>query len=398
MNSSIQSLNTQCPACSLFNVSAFYHIDKVPSHSVLLFSSHEEAINYPKGNIVLGLCKDCGFVFNQAFDPGMHEYSAKYEETQGFSDTFNVFHKRLAERLIERYDLHKKTIIEIGCGKGEFLTMLCQLGDNTGFGFDPAYISERNPNDSDERLTFIKDFYSEKYTHYQSDFVCCKMTLEHIQNTGDFVKMVRRSIGDRTDTTIFFQIPNLIHVFNELAFWDIYYEHCSYFSSGSLARLFRNAHFDVMDISTDYNDQYLMIEARPANGKTSKILPQEDTPVEIKEKARQFVKSLTKKLDEWKALMQKIKQEEKRAVLWGSGSKGVTFLSTLKITNEISYGVDINPYKQGTYMAGSGHMIVAPDFLKEYKPDIVFVMNPVYTQEIQKSLNEMGIKPELISV
>jgi SAM-dependent methyltransferase len=376
----------------------FYEVEQVPVHSVLLLDTREEAINYPKGTIALGFCANCGFISNIAFDPTLHEYSSRYEETQGFSPTFNAFHRALADRLITRYDLHDKDIIEIGCGKGEFLTLLCEMGNNRGVGFDPAYISERNTSSAKDRMTFIKDFYSEKYTSYQGDFVCCKMTLEHIPDTAEFVSMVRRSIGDRSDTTVFFQIPDTVRILEDLGFWDIYYEHCSYFSPGSLARLFQQCGFDVTDIWTDYGDQYLMIEARPGHGSIAPgLLPDND----LEELTRQ-VNSFTQRYDQlqarWKAYMQDIKQRGQRAVLWGSGSKGVAFLTTLGIWDEIEYTVDINPHKHNMYMAGTGQRIVAPDFLRDYQPDVVIIMNPVYRQEIQRDLQQMGLAPELVTV
>ncbi len=119
------------------------------------------------------------------------------------------------------------------------------------------YIEERNTSKSKDKIKFITDLYSEKYTDYHGDFVCCKMTLEHIHSTFDFVKTVRKSIGDRFDTMVFFQIPNGKWVFEGLGFWDIYYEHCSYFSTGSLNKLFSMCGFDVLEVSTEYDDQYL---------------------------------------------------------------------------------------------------------------------------------------------
>jgi len=376
----------------------FYKVERVPVHSVLLLDTREEAINYPKGTIALGFCANCGFISNVAFDPTLHEYSSRYEETQGFSPTFNAFHRALADRLITRYDLHDKDIIEIGCGKGEFLTLLCEMGNNRGVGFDPAYISERNTSSAKDRMTFIKDFYSEKYTSYQGDFVCCKMTLEHIPDTAEFVSMVRRSIGDRSDTTVFFQIPDTVRILEDLGFWDIYYEHCSYFSPGSLARLFQQCGFDVTDIWTDYGDQYLMIEARRGHGSIAPGLLPEN---ELEALTRQ-VNSFTQRYDQlqarWKTYMQDIKQRGQRAVLWGSGSKGVAFLTTLGIWDEIEYTVDINPHKHNMYMAGTGQRIVAPDFLRDYQPDVVIIMNPVYRQEIQRDLQQMGLAPKLVTV
>jgi hypothetical protein len=300
--------------------------------------------------------------------------------------------------LIDKYNLHNKDIIEIGCGKGEFLTLLCEVGGNHGVGFDPAYVSERGSSDVQQRLTFVTDFYSEKYADYHGDLVCCKMTLEHIQHTADFVSTIRRSIGNRRDTVVFFQLPDVTRILRELAFWDIYYEHCSYFSLGSLARLFRQCGFDVIDLSKDYDDQYLMLEARPHSEPATPALPQEDDLAELAHDVAFFAQNYRHKVETWQRQVQGMKQRGQCVVIWGAGSKGVTFLTTLKIADEIAYAVDINPYKHGTYMAGTGHKIVGPDFLREYPPDVVIVMNPIYREDIRQELARRGLTPELLTV
>lgn len=391
-------ISRSCPNCGHHGMSVFYKLDNVPVHSVLLLKTREEALKYHKGDISLGFCSNCGFISNLAFDPNVHEYSSRYEGTQAFSSTFSTFHKNLAKHLIERYDLHEKNIIEIGCGQGEFLTILCRLGRNHGVGFDPAYIRRHNNSFETDDIIFINDFYSEKYAEYRGDFICCKMTLEHIQQTADFVNAIRRSIGNKSQTIVFFQVPNVARILRGLAFWDIYYEHCSYFSLGSLARLFRNCGFDVIDLWKDYYDQYLMIVASPGSGKEHSILPQENDMETLSQDISWFNENLPRKFEEWQKRLNGIKENKKRAVIWGAGSKGVAFLVTLKIQDEIRYAVDINPHKHETYMAGTGHQIVGPDFLQEFQPDIVIVMNPVYSTEIQQELKRLNLSAELISV
>ncbi|MDY6989586.1 MAG: class I SAM-dependent methyltransferase [Thermodesulfobacteriota bacterium] len=390
--------NGKCPSCHSSRISIFYEKRQVPAHSVLLFPSRNEATNYVKGDIVLGFCQKCGFISNVAFNPDLHEYSEKCEETQGFSPTFNAFSKKLAGRLIEKYDLREKDILEIGCGKGEFLTLLCQMGRNRGVGFDPAYVSERYDSDVKEETTFIKDFYSEKYSHCKADFICCKMTLEHIYETAGFVKMVRSSIENRLDTVVFFQIPEVTRILRDCAFEDIYYEHCSYFSAGSLGRLFRRSDFHVMGLETDYDGQYLMIDAMASDGAPFPPLPVEDDLKELAVLVERFPEKLERKTSRWNDLLRSFHAEGKRAVLWGSGSKAVSFLTTLDIDDEIEFVVDINPYRQGTYMAGTGHEIVSPDFLKEYRPHVVIIMNAVYKDEIGGDLAKMGLTPEILSL
>jgi hypothetical protein len=85
-------------------------------------------------------------------------------------------------------------------------------------------------------------------------------------------------------------------------------------------------------------------------------------------------------------------------VIWGSGSKGVAFLTTLGLVQEIEYAVDINPYRQGKFMPGTGQQIVSPEFLKSYRPDMIIVMNPIYCREIQSELRRLHVSAEILSV
>ncbi|MBI2400815.1 MAG: methyltransferase domain-containing protein [Deltaproteobacteria bacterium] len=377
----------------------FYSFSDAPVHSVQLIREREDAISYPRGSIRLGFCEGCGFISNTAYDPSVQEYSGNCEETQGFSDTFNAFAKKLAAELIEKYSLRGRHIIEIGCGKGEFLTMLCEMGKNIGTGFDPAYVDGRYTTSAD--VKFIKDFYSEKYCAARADFIICKMTLEHIGETGSFLKTLRKSLEGRPDTVLFFQVPDVTRVLGELAFWDIYYEHCSYFSPGSIARLFRASGFEVTGIRKDYGGQYIILEARPSGVPSSAIrtkpLPDEDDFETIKGLVEYFAQNISYKLSSWKSRLDEFERKGLKTVIWGSGSKGVSFLTTLAARGQIAKAVDINPYRKGTFMAGTGHEIIAPENLLKLKPDAVIVMNPVYTVEVERELARLGIKAELLT-
>jgi hypothetical protein len=36
--------------------------------------------------------------------------------------------------------------------------------------------------------------------------------------------------------------------------------------------------------------------------------------------------------------------------------------------------------------------------MRDYRPDVIFVMNPVYTPEIRRTLADLGLEPKLIPV
>ncbi len=387
-----------CPACLKSQMTTFYSQAGVPSNSCILLDTPEAAINYPRGSIELGFCDACGFIANTAFDPSLTEYSGRYEETQAFSGTFNTFHRKLAERLVGDYDLQEKRILEIGCGKGEFLQMICELGKNDGIGFDPGFRPERLEGTESRDITFVQDFYSEKYSAEKADFVCCKMTLEHIPDTGAFMDGVRSAIGEY-DSDVFFQIPEATRILRDCAFEDVYYEHCSYFTPGSLARLFRNNGFEVLKLETEYDNQYLTIEARPAhNGTAVGSLSGEDDLATLRGYVSSFSARVKDTVNHWSEVLAAARSKSEVVALWGSGSKAVAFLSSLGVTTEIDHVIDINPHRCGHFMAGTGHPIVAPAQLKELRPDLIIAMNAVYRDEIVKELDEMGLKPTVLTL
>ncbi len=390
--------NQICPNCNSEGLSIFYAIDDIPVHSCLLMSSRAEALEYPRGHLRLGFCNSCGFITNTRFDANVHNYSTQYEETQGFSACFSAFARSLARKLIDEYDIHNKTVLEIGCGKGEFLALMCKLGGNCGIGIDPAYVPQRNPAGHESQVEFIQDFYSEKYAYLKADVICCRHTLEHIAPTWRFMQTLRKTIGQRTDILVFFELPDVMRVLQEGAFWDIYYEHCSYFTAGSLARLFRFSGFEIDGLYLDYDNQYIIITAYPTDGPTSASLELEDDLEQLTRTWGQFKENCSNKISYWQGTIRQIIADGQKAVIWGSGSKGVAFLTTLELMDQIKYVVDINPYKQGKYMPGTGQKIVSPQFLTRYRPDKIVVMNPVYCDEIQRDLERLGIEADLLAV
>lgn len=388
-----------CPVCHSSDLDIFIEIPRVPVYCNVLWPTRDEALHAPRGDIRLAFCKGCTHIFNVAFDPDRMKYTQEYENPLHFSPRFQEYAMSLAERLIKDYDLYNKDVIEIGCGKGDFLSMLCELGNNRGFGFDPSYEYGRIDNVSKEQIIFIQDFYSERYSNYEADIICCRHVLEHIQYPREFLANLRDTIGNRTETVVFFEVPNVNFTLRDLGIWDLIYEHCSYFSTGSLARVFTASGFKVCDLHEEFDGQFLCIDTLPAQDlATSKRGPWNEDLEGMTHDVSLFAEKYRDKVEIWRRQLERIRQTGLRAVVWGGGSKGVTFLNTLKVKGEIGYVVDINPHKQDKYVAGTGQKIVSPDFLKGYKPDFVAVMNPIYREEIRQKLKQMALNPEIISV
>jgi hypothetical protein len=386
-----------CQACGGSSVESFYELNNVPAHSCLLLPTRAEALAFPRGDIELVFCHDCGFIGNARFDIGLNQYSAAYEETQAFSPRFLKFLDEICHDQIQKFGLAPgMTALEIGCGKGEFITKLCELSGCNGIGIDPGYRPERNQSSAADRMTFIRDLYGPKYAHLQAEYVSCRHTLEHIAPVQEFMRLVRDTIGSRHHVNVFFELPDMERVLETGVFWDVYYEHCTYFTRGSLARLFRAEGFDVKGLYKAYDDQYLMIEARPATGPTAATLPQEDDLASTAALVKKFTKEVDDRLHELSAAAHRWRREGQKVAIWGSGSKCVALMSSVELGDTLQSIVDINPHKHGKFLAGSGWEIEGPDSLAALRPDAVIIMNSIYTEEIRHELATRGLQPELL--
>jgi SAM-dependent methyltransferase len=388
---------TSCQACDGSRLERFYETPSIPVHSCLMVRDRDAALSFPRGDLALAVCRDCGFIQNVLFDPRVHSYSPDYEETQGFSARFRTFQTELCRDQAARHDLRGKTVLEIGCGKGEFLVELCRVADCNGIGIDPSYRPERTAAEDRSRVRFVQDFYSERTKDLRADYLCCRHTLEHIGPVREFLAMIRGTLEGRADTVFFLEVPDVERVLVERAFWDIYYEHCTYFTLGSLARLFRRVGFDPTRLWKGFDDQYLMIEARPGDGRGGERFAAEEDLARTIEQVRSFRDGIQEHFRRMRSELARLRAQGP-VVLWGSGSKAVSYLNTLGIRDELEYVVDINPHKHGKFLAGTGHEIVGPEFLRGYRPAGVIVMNPIYVPEIRASLAAMGLGPEVTAV
>jgi hypothetical protein len=158
--------------------------------------------------------------------------------------------------------------------------------------------------------------------------------------------------------------------------------------------------FDVGDIWTDFDDQYLMIAGRPAvNGSMYRSAsPAVETIDELQRLVSAFSRNWMAKQAQWRKWLRESTATGQKVAVWGSGSKAVSFLTTLSIDDEVRWIVDVNPHRQGKFMPGTGHPIVGPDEVARCHPDVIVVMNPIYHDEIKQSLVDRGCTPTIVTM
>lgn len=381
-----------CAACGVPGLEVFYEATGMPTQTCVLLDTMEEAERYPTGDLRLGFCPNCGFIQNQAYDPRLVDYSRPTEESQAFSGKFQSFAQELARDLVDRYDLVGKSVLEVGCGKGDFLLLLADCGIAHGVGIDPGYLANR-PETLAGRIEFIRDWYDGGSTGMTADLVISRHLMEHVPNVGEFLRWLAASTERTPGAALFTEVPDTLRVLEEGAFWDVYYEHCSYFTAGSLSRALASAGLDVTDVRKGFEDQYLLAEARPGTGRP---LPGLDEPASVSASVARFSSRSADRISFWRDAVGDELAAGREVAVWGGGSKAVAFLTTLDV-GPVTV-VDINPHKQGKWLPTLGIEVESPDVLPGLAPGLVIPMNVAYVEEIGRSLEAMGLSPRVLPV
>lgn len=368
-----------CPVCNSNKNERILKLESVPILQNAPLKCQVDAINVSKGNIDLVICLNCDFVFNRTFDEKLLVYDENYNNNQTFSNVF----KEHIESVINKIKIQEECdsiVVEVGCGKGDFLKILSEKHPLVKFyGFDTTYVGEDFYNDN---VKFVKEYFGDKYLNLQPTYVLSRHVIEHITKPVEFLNGLRNSLAEGM-VEIFFETPDIEWIFDNNAFWDIFYEHCTYFTKDSLTYAFEITNFKVSSTENIFNGQYLWVQASTLNSEEN-IIPKS----RILNKARQFSDNYYSLVNSWK---DKLKSISGKTAIWGAGAKGVTFLNILDPNKEyIKYVIDINPDKQGKFIPGTGHEIIGYNELPQEITNIV-IMNPNYLKEIESIITNKNL-------
>ncbi len=418
-----------CPLCRSSRLTDFFEVPALPVFVCVLYDSPEEARRAPMGRIQLSYCGDCGFVFNRAFEPEKVLFQPGYNPSLTHSSTFREFMRSLAERLITRYNLHGRNIIEVGCGEGYFLSLLANLGGNACVGFDPTVGTPGALSVDRGSVLLERDYYTTQRADLPCDFLCSLSVMEALPQPQEFVASLLATLGARR-VEGYFEIYNGYGAIQRQQTWSILYEQCNYFSVQTFATLFSSNGFVIRDQGLCYESgEYVFVEAlspgeavkelgqAPRNdakslqytdirsepvpffhspGQNSGSSNPRATNDECPEAIQRFQSTHQRSLDAWSEVLDDHSRRGQTVVVWGSGGKGMHFLTAFRDAPAIQCVVDINPQRQGKFIPGTAHRIVGPEALVELQPDTVIITNPVYQEEIKRQVQQLGLNPSFL--
>lgn len=351
------------------------------------------------GDQRLVLCEHCGLVFNCDFDDALLDYAGEHEESQHHSPRFAAYAAEITKAWVDGYELAGRHVVEVGCGSGDFAEAMLEAGVGSVTGVDPHFTHERAR--SHDALTAVPEFFAARHVEPGTAALVCRHTLEHIAALATFGAEIVAGMRRGGTRWLLAEVPDLGRILTEGAFWDLQYEHCSYFTPATMAGYLGRLGFVDPLVRTTYADQYVVAEAQLGGG------PGNPAPIAVAELDRlhggcaAFAARVSGQVGRWRDWLDEQSASGDAVVVWGGGSKGLTFLNVVARDADpaVRAVVDINPGLQGSYMAGLGLPIWAPDELRAAPPRSVLLMNPVYLGEVRAMLDERGLRStELLAV
>lgn len=383
-------MTISCPICSNSIENSPFYETVQPVNENVLFENIESAKLSAIGKISLVFCDKCSFVFNTDFDLSTVDYSENYQYTLPPSAQFMKFIDHMVQTLIDDEKVKNKTILELGCGKGEFLHEICSRGKNKGLGYDTCY--EGPKQISDPEIQFFDRFYSSVLdSKVKADFLIARQTLEHIESPHAFVLDMLSAL--KFDGNICLETPNLDWILDNCTFWDFYYEHCSYYNLASYKHLLAHHGLNITSTYYWFDKQYMSVISQPAKEKQIDLPSSDLTKARIESFTAQYQKKKSRIVNFCRE-----QQELGQLVIWGGAAKGVTFCNIFWEVLEKAIVVDINPIRQNKFVPCVGNKIISPLDLKSYAPKTILVMNHQYIDEISRMCRELNIHANIVAL
>lgn len=284
-----------------------------------------------------------------------------------FSPEMGAFRLTQFKQWAEDYALTGRPVLEIGCGQGEYLSLLAASGVQA-YGIEHAAsavavcheqglsVTQGYLGDADT-LTFPDRFFSA--------FVCLNF-MEHWPHPRQSLQALLPTLADQAIGLI--EVPNFDMIVEKGLFSEFIADHLLYFTEQTLRQFLQNNGFEVLSCQPVWQDYILSAVVRKR--------PTTDLRFFAEDRKR-ISQSLHAYLDQFPA---------QSVAVWGAGHQSLAVIALADMAHRIRYVVDSAPFKQGKYTPASHLPIVSPQTLHTEPVAAVIVMAASYSDEVARIL------------
>ncbi len=317
-------------------------------------------------------CVGCGLV---QLKSAPVSYYREVVRAAAFSSEMRAFRIQQFNQLTEKYQLKNKKVVEIGCGKGEYLSLIQSVGTQAyGLEYSQASVAECLNQGLKVSQGYIESkSYNIQHGPFDAFFILS--FLEHFPDPNSALQGIHHNLVD--GGLGFVEVPNFDMIIKHNLFAEFISDHLLYFTRETLKTMLNLNGFEVLECQNIWHDYIIsaVVKKRQMLDISSFSFHQEKLRLAFDQVFDQFGK--------------------KRVAVWGAGHQALAILALLDLADRIRYIVDSATFKQNKYTPATHIPIVSPETLELDPVDAVIVMSASYSDEVVKIIREKfnpGIK------
>ena len=376
VNHSAAGLSTGCRLCSSTHQELFISLERSPDQLSRLLKENE-LDSCTTSALSAYRCLQCGFV-QLAVANHLVDYT-DYELSWMHIRTLVQYRQKIAKDFVGRFAVDSPSILDVGCGSGEFLKCLQETGA-LPIGLEPSVSLVSKARAAG--FTVTQGLVGEKPIEgLQSiDGWTCLQVLEHVESPVSFLVSLRKLLTRGGLGLI--EVPSLEFIISERRFYDFFRDHLNYFTESTLRLALEMAGLRVLDIQPGLNRQFHVAVVAPADEFFFQGF--QDDFQNLLGQIRIWANGLT--------------SQGKRIAVWSAGYKSIAAISEAHISG-IQYVIDSDVSKHGRFTPGSHLRICSPLMLKEEPVDAIILASVAYKEEILHQLRcDLSFEGEVVAM
>jgi len=341
------------------------------------------------------VCGNCFLVQIDEF-VSPDEIFSDYAYLSSYSDSWVEHARRYVEMITKRLGLGSGShVVEIASNDGYLLQHFVAKGIPC-LGVEPAAnVAEiaRAKGIETEACFFGEESAKRIASDYRkADLILGNNVLAHVPNIHDFVQGLKELLAEGGTVTM--EFPHLLKLMQLNQFDTIYHEHFSYLSFFVVEKIFAShglTLYDVDEVPTHGGSiriyaRHAEDESKPVGEAVGRLRRKEfEAGLDRLETYASFTEQVKETKRALLDFLIRAHREGKTVVGYGAPGKGNTLLNYCGIREDfLAYTVDRNPLKQGRYTPGTRIPILAPEKIRETKPDYVLILPWNLKEEISK--------------
>lgn len=368
-------MSARCPICDTVGAETVFKPGfRLPLARYGLGKDLSAAKNCARYEIDIHRCARCDHYFNAAFVGQTVDYTSdNIAESRTFSPRYKNFLTGQVAEIMKIAGDDLKCILEVGSGQGDFLAMFPNSARRIGFepGPEGDVSIDLYPDVEVRRTYFVADDVLKE--DLAPDLIVMRQVLEHVSDPLVFLKAYRTllSRAESGNGLLYIEVPSTNATIEKGRFSDFYYDHVGFFTLNSMSEALRSVGFFIERLELAFGGEIISCFARPAEA----VLRQS------RFSSRQAY---------WADLFARLKESGEKVVFWGSAGTGTMFLNMVGIDQtEFPFVVDSDPRKVGKFIPGTGQEVVPPEFIADYRPDVVVILSQLHSKEIAGTVSEI---------